>query len=71
VIEHRAEKRMAHVDALSRHVGAVVQGGTLEKEDVLREQAKDTFCLKQNPGTYASRKEYFRDDDRVLYGRRP
>jgi len=23
---------MAHVDALSRHVGAVVEGGTLEKE---------------------------------------
>jgi len=40
---------MTHLDALSRHVGAVVQGGTLEKEDVLREQAKDTFCLKQSP----------------------
>ena len=61
---------MAHVDALRRHVGAVVQGGTREKEDVLREQAKDTFCLKQSPGTYASRKEIFRDDD-VLYRHRP
>ena len=48
---------MAHVDALSCHVGAVVKGGTLEKEDVLREQS---------PGIYASRKEHFRDDDGVL-----
>jgi len=62
---------MVHIDALSRHVGAVVQGGTLEKEDVLREQAKDTFCLKRSPGTYASRKEYFRDNEGVLYRRRP
>jgi len=70
VVEYRAGKKMAHVDALSRHVGTVVQGGTLEEEDVLREQAKDTFCLKQSPGTYASRKEFFRDDDGVLYRRR-
>jgi len=40
---------------------------TLEKEDVLREQGKGTFCLKQSPGTYASRKEFVRDDDGVLY----
>jgi len=31
VVQHHAGKKMAHVDALSRHVGAVVQGGTLEK----------------------------------------
>jgi len=71
VVEHRAGKKMAHVDALSRHVGTVVQGGTLEKEDVLREQTEDTYCLKQSPGTYASRKEIFRNDDGVLYRRRP
>jgi len=62
---------MNHIDALSRHVGAVVQGGTLEKEDGPPEQDKDTFCLKQSPGTYASRKDFFRDDDDVLYRRRP
>ena len=62
---------MAHVDALSRRVGTVVQGGTLEKEDVLREQAKDMFCLKQSPGNYASRKEFFRDYDGDVYRRRP
>jgi len=63
VVEHRAGKKMTHVNALSRHVGAIVQGGTLEKEDVLREQTKDAFRLKQNPGTYASGKG-------VLLGRR-
>jgi len=59
VVEHRVGKKMAHVDALSRHVGNVVQRDTLEKEGVLREQAKDTFCLKKIPGTYASRKDFF------------
>jgi len=59
VVQHRAGKKMAHVDALSLHVGVIVQGGTLEKEDVLREQAKDAFCLKQSPGTYAREKEFF------------
>ena len=38
--EHRAGNKMAHVDALSRQVGTIVQGYTLDKEDVLREQAK-------------------------------
>jgi len=46
VVEHRAGKKMANVDSLSRHVGVVVQGGTLEKDDVPRQQAKGTFCLK-------------------------
>jgi transposase InsO family protein len=69
-VEHRAGTKMAHVDALSRHVGTIAQGGTLEKENVLHEQGKDDFCRKQNPGTYSSRKEYFLDDDGVLYRRR-
>ena len=66
VVVHRAGTKMAHVDALSRHVGTIVHGGALDKEDVLREQAKDAFCLKQNPGTYDSKREFFRDDDGVL-----
>ena len=37
---------MAHVDALSRHVGTIAQGGTLEKENVLHEQGKNDFCCK-------------------------
>ena len=67
MVEHRAGKKMANVDSLGRHVGVVVQGGTLEKDDVRRQQAKGTFCLKQSPSTYASRKDFFRDDDGVLY----
>jgi len=50
---------MFHVGALSRYVNAELQRGTLEKEVVLREQAKDSFCIKQKPGTYASRKDFF------------
>ena len=46
VVEHRAGTKMAHVDALSHHVGTLVQGGTLEKNDILREEAKDAFCLR-------------------------
>jgi hypothetical protein len=34
--EHHAGTRVAHVDALSRHVSTVVQGGTPEKDDILR-----------------------------------
>jgi len=49
---------VAHVDVLSRHVGAIVQGDTLEKEDDLREQAKEAFCLKQSPGAYARGKKF-------------
>ena len=40
VVEHHAGKKMAHADALCRHVGSVVQGVTLEKRNVLREQAE-------------------------------
>ena len=69
MVEHQAGTKLAHVDALSRH-GTIIQGGTLDKEDVLREQVKDAFCLKQNPGTYESKKEFFLDDDGVLYKRR-
>ena len=62
VVEHRAGTKTAHVDALSRHVGTIVQGGNLDKEDVLREQAKDAFCLWQNPGNYECKNEIFLDD---------
>ena len=65
VVEHRAGTKMALVDALSRHVRTIVQGGTLDKKDILREQVKDAFCLKQNPGTYESKREFFLDDDGV------
>jgi hypothetical protein len=69
-VEHRAGKRMGHVDALSRHVGSVTQGNALGRDNVLEEQRKDTFCTKQTPGTYCSRSEFFLNSDGILYGRR-
>jgi hypothetical protein len=55
-VEHRAGSKIGHVDALSRHVGTVVGAEPLGKENVLREQKKDDFCIKQSPGTYRSKK---------------
>jgi hypothetical protein len=42
-VEHGPGSRMGHVDALSRHVGTVIQENPLDKENVRREQAKDDF----------------------------
>jgi len=65
--EHSAGIKMEHVDALRRHVGTIVQGGTLEKEYVHCEIVKETFCRKQSPGTYSNRKEYFFVHDGFLH----
>ena len=53
VVEHKPGSKMGHVDALSRHVGSVTQDNALNKENVLREQEKDAFCIKQAPGLIA------------------
>jgi hypothetical protein len=47
----------------------VKQGGSLDKENVLNEQARDAFCTRQAPGTYCSKSEFFLDDDGILYKR--
>ena len=36
VVEHRAGTKMAHAEALRRHVGTVVHGGTPEKDQILK-----------------------------------
>ena len=59
VVEHRAGSKIGHVDALSRHVGAILQEGILDRKNIFQEQAKDAFCTKQSPGTYKSKKEFF------------
>jgi hypothetical protein len=56
VVEHRPGSKIPHVDALSRHVGAVTHDGCPNKTSVLQEQAKDAFCAKQDHGTFTSRK---------------
>ena len=66
-VEHRAGTKIPHVDALSRHVGAVIHEDILDRNNILREQAKDAFCVKQKPGIYSRRREYFLDDEGVMY----
>jgi transposase InsO family protein len=67
-IEHRAGKKMPHVDALSRHVGAVLQG-RLDPETVGQEQGEDKFCRSLTPGTHSSESEFFIDKKGLLYRR--
>jgi hypothetical protein len=57
VVEHRAGSKIAHVDALSRHIGAITHPRSLDKGNVLLEQKGDAFCCKQNPGTYNGKSE--------------
>lgn len=67
VVEHRAGK-MVHVDPIAFMLAQLVQGGNLEKEYVLREEAKDAFCL--SPGTYVSRKYFLTTMVYIDVGRR-
>jgi hypothetical protein len=69
VVEHRTGSKIPHADALSRHVGAVTHNGCPNKATVLQEQAKDAFCAKQDHGTFTSRKEFFVDNEGVMYRR--
>jgi len=71
VVEHKPGSKIGHVDALSRHVGAVMNENSLDKERFLSEQQKDEFCTKQEPETYSSKREFFLDKDGVMYRRRP
>jgi hypothetical protein len=71
IVEHRPGSKIGHVDALSRHVGAVVLEGNLSKEAMRREQVEDAFCDKQNPGSLSRIREFFRDNEGIIYRRRP
>jgi hypothetical protein len=68
-VEQRAGSKIPHVDALSRHVATVIHEDILDRNNILREQAKDDFCVKQKPGIYSSRREFFLDDKGVMYRR--
>jgi len=67
-VEHKAGAKIAHVDALSRQVGVVMNEGSLNREAILREQASDEFCQKQRPGTYFGKCEFFLEDG-LIYRR--
>jgi hypothetical protein len=69
VIEHRPGSKIAHVDALSRHVCAISREELLSRETVLRDQRKDEFCSKQKVGTYLSEQEFFSDEEGPMYRR--
>jgi len=70
IVEHRPGIKIKHVDALSRHVAAIMQDGVPSKEEILAEQRKDPFCKTRKLGTHSSKSEYFLDDNGVLYKRR-
>jgi len=40
IVEHKAGSKISHVDALSRHVGVIIEGSLPSKERILREQGK-------------------------------
>jgi len=63
IVQHKPGSKTSHIDALIRHVGAVMH------ED--SEQQKDEFCTKQELGTYSSKRQFFLDEDGVMYRRQP
>jgi transposase InsO family protein len=71
IVEHRPGTKIAHADALSRHVGTVTLDDNLDKENIRSEQERDEFCSKQNPGALSRNREFFRDEEGVIYKRRP
>jgi len=69
VVENRAGSKTGHVDALTRHMGAITKPDPVSRESVRQEQRKDAFCRRENPGTYNSKSELFMDSDDVMYRR--
>jgi len=48
IVEYRPGIKIKHVDALSRHVAAIIQDGLPRKEEILAEQRKDPFVTHEN-----------------------
>jgi len=71
LVEQKPGSKIGHVDALSCHVGAVMNKNSLDKERIPSEQQTDEFCSKQEPGTYSNKRELLLDKDCVIYRRRP
>jgi len=69
IVEHRPGTKIAHVDALSRHVGTVTLNNCLDKTTFLQEQKKDAFCKKQINGSHSSNSDFFLDDEGAMYRR--
>jgi len=71
IVEHKPGSKISHEDFLSRHVGVVMHEDSLDKERILCEQQKDEFCTKQELGTYSSKRQFFLDEEGVMYRRQP
>ena len=67
-VEHKAGAKIAHVDAFSRQVGMVMNERSLNREAILQGQASDEFC-QNRPGTYSGKREFFLDEDGLIYRR--
>jgi hypothetical protein len=70
VDEHTPGTKISHVDALSRHVGAVNDGPSLTKREVLTEKLNDPFCEVQKwLRCFTTKSEFFLDMDGVMFKR--
>jgi hypothetical protein len=55
IVQYKPGTKISHVDALSRHVGAVMEDGVPRRERFLEEQRKDSYCSTLRPGSYANK----------------
>jgi hypothetical protein len=62
VVEHCANSRMRHADALSRCIKTVTGQYLLTREIVKEEQDQDPMCQ-----AYKTREEFWSDDTQLLY----
>jgi hypothetical protein len=68
-VEHKPGSKIAHADALNRHVSTVSHKSSLDKVIIPQEQMNDALCVGQTPGSYSSKSEFFLDEQFVLYRR--
>jgi transposase InsO family protein len=69
VVEHIPGRKVAHVDALSRHVGLVEESLMPTKQEVIEAQLNDSFCKRQKVNNFTSTSEFFQDTEGALYRR--
>ena len=69
-IQLKPGSRISHVDALSRHVGAVMEDDLPDKDRFVEEQRKYPYCSMLKPGKHTGKADFFLDDDGVVYKRR-
>jgi len=59
VIEHKAGAKICNVDALSRHVGGIMEDGLPDKERFLVEQKRTLSLIRENQETPPARANVF------------